>query len=92
MQITEIACNDRELQQTVMATMIALSAWTKQIKVSSVTVWRWRKKKWLKTIDICGKPYVTREAVLEFQRRAELGEFAKIKDSTKDNQPKGVVL
>lgn len=44
--------------------------------VSSVQLWRWRKRKWLPTINICGRQYVTREAIAEFNRRASAGEFA----------------
>jgi hypothetical protein len=36
-----------------------------------------RKRGWLKTINICGRQYVTAEAIEEFMRRAESGEFAK---------------
>lgn len=45
--------------------------------VSNVTTWRWRKNGWLPTINISGRPYVTAEALAEFTRRAQAGEFAK---------------
>ena len=56
--------------------IISLHLWTQSIGRSSVTVWRWRKRGWLKTINIYGKPYVTDEAIKEFNRRAAAGEFA----------------
>jgi hypothetical protein len=46
--------------------------------VSPCTAWRWRKKGWLKTVNIAGRQYLTREAVDEFQRRAVGGEFAQV--------------
>ena len=55
----------------------SLSGWCRKIGRSHVTVWRWRENGWLTTFNIAGRPYVTREAVLEFKRRAEAGEFAK---------------
>jgi hypothetical protein len=45
-------------------------------KISQVTAWRWRKKGWLKTVNICGRQYVMPEAIAEFNRRAAAGEFA----------------
>ena len=45
--------------------------------LSPVTLWRYRKKGWLKTLNICGRQYVTRTAIAEFNMRAERGEFAK---------------
>jgi hypothetical protein len=34
-----------------------------------VTAWRWRKRGWLKTVNIAGRPYLTDKALA--------GEFAK---------------
>jgi hypothetical protein len=42
-----------------------------------ITGWRWRKAGMIQTVNICGRQYVTAEAVAEFKRRAEAGEFAK---------------
>jgi predicted site-specific integrase-resolvase len=70
------------------AGMVALNVWLTRIGVTPVTGWRWRNKGWLKTVNIMGRVYVTDEAVLEFSRRAQAGEFAKVhktparKDST----------
>ncbi len=43
----------------------------------TVTGWRWRKAGMIQTLNICGRQYVTAEAVAEFKRRAEAGEFAR---------------
>lgn len=37
-----------------------------------------RRKGWLVTTNICGRLYLTAEAIAEFTRRAEAGEFSKI--------------
>jgi len=47
-----------------------------QIGVTACTLWRWRKKGWLKTVNIAGRQYLTQEAIDEFHRRAVAGEFA----------------
>ena len=51
----------------------ALSAWCRQIGRSHVTVWRWRENGWLTTVNIAGRPYITRETIREFKRRAAAG-------------------
>jgi hypothetical protein len=55
----------------------AVSAWCRRIGRSHVTVWRWRENGWITTVNIAGRPYITRETVLEFKRRAMAGEFSK---------------
>lgn len=43
---------------------------------SPVTAWRWEKRGWLKTVRIAGRKYISAEALREFNRRLEAGEFA----------------
>jgi hypothetical protein len=57
-------------------TVISLSKWLEQVGVTSCTAWRWRKKGWLKTINIAGRQYLTQNAIDEFHRRATAGEFS----------------
>ena len=56
--------------------IISLQKWTEQIGKTACTVWRWRKKGWLKTVNISGRPYLTQAAIEEFYRRAVAGEFS----------------
>jgi hypothetical protein len=58
-------------------TIVALNNWLAQVGVAPVTAWRWRRKGWLKTVNIMGRVYITDDALREFKRRAEAGEFAK---------------
>ncbi|MCB1129377.1 MAG: hypothetical protein KDM81_22945 [Verrucomicrobiae bacterium] len=60
-----------------MKAITSLAVWTRQVGVSSCTVWRWRKQGWLKTVNIAGKLYLTAEAIEEFNDRASRGEFAR---------------
>jgi predicted site-specific integrase-resolvase len=60
------------------AAVMSLSKWLEQVGVTSCTAWRWRKKGWLKTVNIAGRQYLTQGAINEFHRRAEAGEFAQV--------------
>jgi predicted site-specific integrase-resolvase len=56
--------------------IVSLQQWLADVGVTACTAWRWRKKGWLKTVNICGRQYLTQEAIDEFTRRATAGEFA----------------
>jgi hypothetical protein len=43
---------------------------------SAPTLWRWRQKGWLETVNISGRQYCTQESIMNFKRRAAAGEFA----------------
>jgi predicted site-specific integrase-resolvase len=62
----------------VAPTVISLSKWLAQVGVAHVTGWRWRKKGWLKTVNIAGRQYLSQEAIDEFYRRVVAGEFAQV--------------
>jgi len=62
--------------QAGVVAMISLSSWVERIGVTACTVWRWRKRGWLKVTNICGRLYLSAEAIREFNERAERGEFA----------------
>lgn|GEM_PF-880134 len=55
---------------------ISLRKWVRIKGVSAVTAWRWRKRGWLRTVNICGREYVTPDAAADFERRAAAGEFS----------------
>lgn len=58
------------------AAVVSLQKWMEQIGVTACTIWRWRRKGWLHTVNIAGRQYLTQEAIEEFHRRAVAGEFA----------------
>jgi hypothetical protein len=58
------------------ADFISLQKWLVQVGISATTAWRWRRAGLLKTVNIYGRAYVTRQAREEFLTRAESGEFA----------------
>ena len=57
--------------------IVSLNKFCQEAGITPVTAWRWRKAGWLSTVNIAGRPYLTGEAVAEFLRRVEAGEFAK---------------
>jgi predicted site-specific integrase-resolvase len=77
MSFRKIMLNDKT-HSNPGAAVISLSKWMENVGVSPCTVWRWRKKGWLKTINIAGRQYLTQESIDEFHRRAVSGEFAQI--------------
>jgi hypothetical protein len=56
---------------------MALSQFIEQSALSPTTVWRFRKKGFLRTINICGRHYVLRSEIARFNARALTGEFAR---------------
>ena len=56
---------------------MAFNAWLQEVGVTSVTGWRWRRNGWLKTVNIAGRQYISHDAIQDFTRRAQSGEFEK---------------
>ena len=74
----------------VVATVVSLSKWLQQVGVTPCTAWRWRKKGWLKTINIAGRQYLTQEAIDEFHHRAVSGDFAQTHKTPSQKTEKNV--
>jgi predicted site-specific integrase-resolvase len=70
--------------------IISLQQWLADVGVTACTAWRWRKKGWLKTVNICGRQYLTQEAIEEFKRRAAAGEFAQVHKVPARNQERAL--
>lgn len=60
------------------APIVALNLLALQSGISAITLWRWRKKGWLRTCNIAGRQYVRSEDLEEFKRRAAAAEFAQV--------------
>lgn len=67
-----------ETNSRIPAGLVALALWRKQVGVSAPTAWRWKKRGWLQTVEINGRPYVTAQAAEEFLDRAGSGKFARL--------------
>lgn len=61
---------------------VALSKWTREVGISSATVWRWAKRGVIHPITIAGKRYLTGDDLQQFYARAKAGEF--------DTGPRGI--
>ncbi|MFZ0615522.1 MAG: hypothetical protein WAN16_03615 [Chthoniobacterales bacterium] len=57
--------------------LIPFDAWLASLGKSRVTGWRWRNAGLVKTVNVFGKLYVTREEVTRFETRAIAGEFSR---------------
>jgi len=58
--------------------LVLLNKWGRQLGRTPPTLWRWRQLGWLDGImNIAGKPYITREGIEKFLRRAQAGEFSR---------------
>ena len=51
--------------------------WLKQIGRSAATGWRWRRRGWLRVVNISGRLYLPAEEAGRFLQRAEAGEFSR---------------
>ena len=58
--------------------LVSVAQFGKALGRTPVTIWRWQKLGWLDaSVNIAGKPYLTREAIDRFTKRATAGEFSK---------------
>jgi hypothetical protein len=60
------------------APMIGASEFCRSSGISFTTLWRWSNQGWIKLTNINSRLYLTSEAIQEFKRRADAGEFAKV--------------
>jgi hypothetical protein len=52
-------------------------SWLKSLGRSAATGWRWRRRGWLRVINIGGRNYVASDEIGRFLQRAEAGEFSR---------------
>jgi len=57
--------------------MMSLDKFIEQTGLSAVTVWRYRRKGMLATVNIADAYYIVRAEIARFNQRAAAGEFAK---------------
>jgi hypothetical protein len=57
--------------------LVAFDHWLSAIPVTSTTGWRWRKRGWIRTVNISGRIYISRQEISRFEKRAAAGEFSK---------------
>lgn len=57
--------------------LVSLAAYGKALNRSKATMWRYRKRGWLKPVNLLGKLYLTKQAIEEFEAKVLRGDFAK---------------
>ena len=65
--------------------IMSLDKFIEQTGLSAVTVWRYRKKGMLTTVNICGRQYILRAEIARFNQRAAAGEFAKLPNYSRES-------
>jgi hypothetical protein len=68
---------DPFLSHQAISNLLAFDRWLKDIDRTPATGWRWRKRGWIKTINVCGRLYISRDEINRFETRAVAGEFSK---------------
>ena len=72
-------CNVMQQQPTALASALSelglFDDWRRAMGISNTTAWRYRRRGLIKTVNICGRLYVARSAIREFESRALSGEF-----------------
>jgi predicted site-specific integrase-resolvase len=66
---------------------MSLDKFIEQTGWSAATVWRYRKKGMLTTVNIYGRQYILRSEIARFNARAAAGEFAKDPVTPKRRSP-----
>ena len=61
--------------QSPASNLILFETWLDSIGRVPATGWRWRKMGWIKTLNIAGRVYVSRQEIERFEARAAAGEF-----------------
>lgn len=65
--------------ESEMPPLTSVATFARQIGRTRCTLWRWQKLGWLDaSVNIAGKPYLTRDAIDRFVKRAAAGDFAKV--------------
>ena len=67
---------DPSLSDQTVSNLLAFDRWLKDIDKTPATGWRWRKRGWIQTYNICGRVYVTRDEIKRFEARVMAGEFS----------------
>ncbi len=57
--------------------LVKFDRWLKFVGASPTTGWRWRKLGWVKTLNICGRTFISENEIARFVRAAEAGQFAR---------------
>ena len=57
------------------SSLVAFDDWLRNINLTRVTGFRYRKRGLIDTVNVFGRLYITREEIARFEKRAIAGEF-----------------
>ncbi len=72
-----VSCMNESTKHTQQGGLRAWGRWLQEIGISPVSGWRWRRRGWIIPTNIAGRLYVSAQAIADFERRADAGDFAK---------------
>lgn len=79
MSSNETQCNSKKHPEDHFTARppVSLEKFLGEMGLSPVSGWRFRKRGWIRTVNIAGRHYVPYECVVEFNARAARGEFSR---------------
>jgi hypothetical protein len=64
-------------KQQFTSDLVSYDKWLSDVAITATTGWRWRKRGIIRTINIYGRLYVSRQQIADFELRAAAGELAR---------------
>lgn len=75
MTSSDIARN--ETTEQAASPLVCFNNFLESLGVAQATGWRFRKRGWVKTVNLAGRLYIDRSEIQRFHQRAAAGEFSK---------------
>jgi hypothetical protein len=66
-----------EISREPASPIVLFDRFLESLGITPATGWRWRKRGWVHTLNICGRLYISRHEINRFEERATAGEFSK---------------
>jgi hypothetical protein len=64
-------------KQQFTSNLVSYDKWLSDVGITPTTGWRWRKRGMIRTVNIYGRLYVSRQQIADFELRAAAGELAR---------------
>jgi hypothetical protein len=64
--------------QSPTASLVLFDRWLRSIPLTPATGWRYRKRGWITTVNVCGRVFITKDEIAKFESRAVAGEFSRV--------------
>jgi len=67
-----------ETMEQSVSPLVCFNTFLESLGVTQATGWRFRKRGWVRTVNLAGRLYVARSEIERFHQRAASGEFSQI--------------